>query len=573
MALGIDPLCRVVVWPEKVKKREEGHLFIDCKDGADFVRGATGPDELRVLLENSLTALEGLAIKAAAAKDEERKELLRRFFSVYEGLDTMVAADMKPDLAKHLCGGKIGQFNRLLKANQAEAESNKPEAYSEQHRVSPGGFVGGYLFEQCVHQLPTGELGCYYWVRTPEGKFEKRQSLQIGSVCYWPVDPREEELIQGGDVLFASDREASGSEVELLRDIRAFIHRWLDVPPHYENIASYYVLLSWFYDAGYETLPYLRALGEYGSGKSRFLNTIGQICFRPMIFGGGDSEATIYYTLETFRGTMIIDESDFDKSDEAALISKIINMGNSRRGSIKRLEAKPSGNGYKVRRFAVFGPKIFGSRQGFGDQASDSRCLTHYTTSIVLRPDIPINLTTEFDEGAQRLRNRLLDYRLKHWQPVTINADEIDRSIIPRLAQITVAIKSVIKDAQVMSELDRFVRLYNQTLTGERQMTAPAIVVEALARIRYPRPGIAQVEPDWSISHIAAMAHEVAQDFDPDEKMSPKRVGLILSRQLGITTGDERNGNGKRLASVADRDLEGLMKRYGIHKPEWAEIG
>lgn len=571
MALGIDPLCRVIEWPSKLRHRQEGHNHVVAKDAGDLTKGLMEPDDMATILDNSLTAIERLAIAASKAKDQEKVLLMRRLFNIYEEMDKMSATDMKPDLANHM-GMGLGQFNRLLKVHKEETQQQaEDKEFSEQHKITPGGFVGGYLFEQCVYELPSGELGCYYWVRTPDGKFEKQPNLLIGSTCYWPVDPREEELIQGRDVLFATDRESSGTEAELLRDIRAFIHYWLDVPAHYENIASYYVLLSWFYDAGYETIPYLRALGEYGSGKSRFITTIGNICFRPMLFGGGDSEATIYYTLETFKGTMVIDESDFKSSDEAALISKIINMGNNRRGSIKRLEPKPNGAGYKVKRFNVFGPKIFGAREGFGDQASDSRCLTHYTTSMMLRPDIPLDLTSDFDRQAQKLRNRLLDFRLKHWKPVMIDPNDVDRTVMARLAQITAALKSIIRDRAVIEELTRFVRLYNQSLIGDRQMTDPAIVVEAMVRIRYPRPAAIELPPDWSIGHIAQIAQEIANDFDPDMKMTPKRVGGLISRQLGIIGRDGRDTRGRNRIEIEDRELDGLMQRYGISKPEWAQ--
>lgn len=576
VALGIDPLCRVVTWTTPLRSAQDGANYVQVKDANDILKSDATVDDVVKMLEDSPTALESLAMVVAKTKDEGRKDLLNKFFSVYTGLDEMVQADVMDDLAKHLCGGKISQFKRLLKAyeeeNQRQQQSEDDE-YSEQHVITPGGFVGDHLFEQCVQKLPTGEYTTYYWVRTPDGKFEKRQSVKIGAICYFPVDPRDEELIRGGDVQFASDREESGSEVELLRDIRKFIHRWLDVPAYYENIASYYVMLSWFYDAGYKTLPYLRALGDYGSGKSRFIHTIGQLCFRPMLFGGGDSEATIYYTLELFKGTMVIDESDFKSSDEAALISKIINLGNNEHGAIKRLDPKPNGQGYRVKRYSVFGPKVFGARESFTDQASDSRCLTHYTTKGTLRPDVPLELTDEFDDHLLRLRNRLLDFRLKNWRVVKIDPNEIDRTVMPRLAQITLALKSIIKDQAMLDELQRFVQIYNQSLVSDRQMTDPAIVVEALVRIRYPRPTLTPVPPDWTITNIASVAQEIQMDFDPDNKFTPKKAGHVLSKQLGIIRRNGRDSQGRIMIFVDDDELGGLMNRYGISKPEWTKNG
>jgi hypothetical protein len=66
-----------------------------------------------------------------------------------------------------------------------------------------------------------------------------------------------------------------------LAEIRSFIHRNVDVSPLYEEIASYYVLFSWVYD-GFNELPYLRVRGDPGSGKTRFLLTVGSLCYKPI---------------------------------------------------------------------------------------------------------------------------------------------------------------------------------------------------------------------------------------------------------------------------------------------------
>lgn len=569
VALGADPLTCVVTWPDKLPSATSGAGTVTVKDANDLLKSNWSGQQLAKLLEDAPIALVELARVAGKCKDkEERQALIDRLCALYTGLDEIVAADLTSEMGKYL--GGVGQLKRIVSAYKQRQGSQEREV-SEIHKVSPGGYVGGYLFEQCIETLENGELRSYYWVRKPDGSFAKMNSVVIGNTAYWPVDARDEELILGGDVLFASDREESGSEQELLRAIRSFIHRWLDVPAYYENIASYYVLLTWFYDAGYETIPYLRALGEYGSGKTRFIKTIGYQCFRPMIFGGGDSEATLYYTMELFKGTMVVDESDFKSSDEAALVAKIINMGNQRQGSIKRLESRPDNSGYKIKRFAVFGPKIFGARNSFGDQASDSRCLTHYTTAMQVRPDIPGDLTEEFYIEAQQLRNRLLDFRLKHWKPVKVDPNNFDRSIMPRLAQITLALKSIIHDPVVLGELERFVRLYNQSLMNDRQASDPAIVVEALVNVRYPKPAMVEMDLDWSVGNIAEIAQKLASSLDPDLKFTPRKVGTILSKQLGLFRRGGRDNSGRQTVEVDDAELAGLMARYGISAPEWVK--
>src|SRR3990172_9267044 len=71
-----------------------------------------------------------------------------------------------------------------------------------------------------------------------------------------PYSPHN-NLIRHEVVLFPSGPEEYGSEAELLGEIQAFVHRYVDVGPLFEKIATYYVLLSWIYD-GFNELPYLR---------------------------------------------------------------------------------------------------------------------------------------------------------------------------------------------------------------------------------------------------------------------------------------------------------------------------
>jgi len=101
-----------------------------------------------------------------------------------------------------------------------------------------------------------------------------------------PYSPNN-NLIKNEVVLLPSEPEEYGSEEGLLADIQSFIHRYVDVSPLFEKIASYYVLFSWVYDS-FNELPYLRLRGDPGSGKTRFLLTVGSVCYKP-IFASGAS--------------------------------------------------------------------------------------------------------------------------------------------------------------------------------------------------------------------------------------------------------------------------------------------
>src|SRR5215469_11301998 len=116
-----------------------------------------------------------------------------------------------------------------------------------------------------------------------------------------PYSPNN-NLIKNEVVLLPSEPEEYGSEESLLAEIQSFIHRYVDVSPLFEKIASYYVLFSWVHD-GFNEPPYLRVRGDPGSGKTRFLLTIGSLCYKPIFASGASTVSPIFRILDSFHGT------------------------------------------------------------------------------------------------------------------------------------------------------------------------------------------------------------------------------------------------------------------------------
>ncbi|WP_202802034.1 hypothetical protein, partial [Bradyrhizobium liaoningense] len=138
-----------------------------------------------------------------------------------------------------------------------------------------------------------------------------------------PFSPNN-NLIKNDVVLLPSEPRIYGTEQQLLSEVMDFIHRYADLSPTFEQVASYYVLLSWVYDA-FNDLPYLRLRGDFGTGKTRSLLTIGSLCYKPFFASGASTVSPIFHTLNAFRGTLIFDEADFRFSDERSEIVKILN--------------------------------------------------------------------------------------------------------------------------------------------------------------------------------------------------------------------------------------------------------
>ena len=114
------------------------------------------------------------------------------------------------------------------------------------------------------------------------GRWTLHDSIDIGTDTRFVPFSANNNLIKNEVVLLPSEPLIYGSEAQLVADIRTFIHRYVDFGESFENVATHYVLLTWLYDA-FNELPYLRLRGDYGSGKTRALLTIGSLCYLSLI--------------------------------------------------------------------------------------------------------------------------------------------------------------------------------------------------------------------------------------------------------------------------------------------------
>ncbi|MCH8239923.1 MAG: hypothetical protein IIB62_07710, partial [Proteobacteria bacterium] len=246
------------------------------------------------------------------------------------------------------------------------------------------------------------------------------------------------------------------SQNELVEDVRAYIHRYVDVSEEFERTAAYYVLFTWIFDS-FNELPYLRLQGNYGSGKTRFLQTAGSLCYRPIFASGASTVSPIFHLLDSVGGTLIIDEADFRFSDEKAEMTKILNSGNIAGMPVLRAEMRRQRE-FDPRVFNVFGPKIIAMRGEFEDAGLESRFITERTGGRKLREDIPINLPLSYRHEALALRNKLLMFRFRNWGRYAPDESLVDRSIEPRLNQMFAPLLSIVEDRQARSALRETMR-------------------------------------------------------------------------------------------------------------------
>lgn len=572
VAWVLDPLLRVVTWaspPDPLSRAAAtGEGEVKVKDANDLLRAGATAEEVGALLDAGEPALLLRARLCRSREQEVRNAHVAAIGAAWRNLDELTAADLAPEIARAM-GTPLSQFKRLMAAagERAKAEEQAEEGSSPTvYENSAGGAVGDYVFEQCVSWDASGTPTCRYAVRLPGGEIKLQNMVDAGGTTYIPF-PATINLIRKRVVLFPSEPVEYGSQRELLAEIRAFIHRWLDVDPFYEQLASYYVMFTWLYDL-FETLPYLRAIGDYGTGKSRFLQAIGVLCYRPMFVSGASTSSPIFRVIDMFRGTLIVDEADFAKSDAAVEIVKIINVGYAKGGVVLRAEKDENSDTYYPSASDVFGPKILATRRLFEDRATESRCLTKRMSTARPRPEISRLVTRQFWADAEAIRNKLLMYRLRAHRPVEVDPALSDFSIEPRLDQVTLALKSIIADEGMREQISTFVRAYNSTLISDRQMSVPAVVVQVLAETWYKPERTLQGEVrDWSMKGLAERVKTLLETIDPDEKMNPRRLSSILSEDLGLIRREQDPETRRAVLCIDEAALHALMHRYGVDEP------
>lgn len=425
----------------------------------------------------------------------------------------------------------------------------KPKQDSNITPTVSGVLQDGTLIEMVYRREERRTLLCI----AKEGQVRYETNLMDDGKRLVPYSP-ENNLLKNDVVLFPSEAASYESEQALIAEIRAFIHRYVDVSPLFEEIASYYVLFTWVYDA-FNELPYLRLRGDTGTGKTRFLLTAGALCYKPIYASGASTVSPLFRILDSVRGTLIIDEGDFRFSDEKAEIVKILNNGNARGFPVLRSESV-NGKEFSPRAYAVFGPKLVSTRGFFQDRALESRCITEETGSQRLRDDIPLNLTAEYQRAALVIRDKLLMFRLRNSGKRAVDASLVDRSIEPRLSQIFVPLMSVIDDAEARKALRDVAREYHKELVADRGMDLEAQVLEITHEL--------QESPYTDTLSIKEIAERLAERYGDDfeRKVTPHWVGYVLRRKLGLKT--EKHHGSYVIAASEGPKLKRLFEKYGV---------
>lgn len=342
-------------------------------------------------------------------------------------------------------------------------------------------------------------------------------------------------LWETGLVKFPSGIAYYGSDAQLIEEIKAFIRKYANVPQEWLEIITLYILMTWVFDR-FTAVPYLRFIGEPGTGKTRLLQICGAISYKAMVASGNITGAALFRTIHLVRGTMAVDEGDFKNSEEWSDITKILNNGYTPGAPVIRCER--SGDDFTPQAFHVYGPKIISTRSRFTDDALESRCLTFETREDPLPSHIPLQLPLSFEEESVLLRNKLLHWRFKNFQRIQAREEGM-RHLFPRSGQIGASLAAVAPDEESRGKLVDFLARHE---AGRRGDSPKGIVLQAVNQLK------TSGKTSATVGAVAEAASHLSAELGLDE-MTPKRVGGIL-RSVGINPHRTKTGYAIDLSTV-----------------------
>lgn len=372
-------------------------------------------------------------------------------------------------------------------------------------------------------------------------------NISIGNRILKPIDS---EMIRKQQILLPSHAENYINDSDLISEIELFIQTYLDLPhPFYLKLVSHYILNTWVYDR-LSVVPYLRAVADAGSGKTRFAQVVGSLSYKPLFMAGATSDAFIFRLIELFKGTMILNELERVNTDLHSQLVIILNNGYEKGLYVGRVEGDRK---KEPKMFDVFSPKIITSRQKFKDLALESRIL-NIPMRTTKRKDIPVVLDKTFWNQAEKLRNKLLMFRFRNLT-VTPNTDLEELSKVePRLRQTLLPIFSIVQDVDVRKEFVKYALDFQEQMFADRNLEVDSVIAETLLNL---------LDKNAKVT-IKEIGDLVNQGVPEKEKLSPKAIGAKI-RGFGFKT--------KRVQGVyqiiANSSIaEALRDRYGFNTQE-----
>ena len=286
--------------------------------------------------------------------------------------------------------------------------------------------------------------------------------IELGEVVYHPMVP--------APWMLPPEPIDYGTPEELWKECYDFVYDHLDIM----NEELYHVYVGWVIHTWvverFDSVPYLHFFGERNTGKTRALDLLNLLCYRPML-SPSVSGAAVYYAMDYYHPTLLLDEFEMyeKQAERKAEVIGVLNAGYRRGQGVYRVGSVSEGNP-TLRRFSVFGPKALSSIEDL-PPALDSRCITF----IMVRAFKKIRRLIDKD-WAQQLRGKLLKYRFDHlFDPIPKDMNPLD---LPdgRLIELFYPLDSVSPTEEISKTILRCARNQYDNMIRDIRQEKPALL-------------------------------------------------------------------------------------------------
>lgn len=318
-------------------------------------------------------------------------------------------------------------------------------------------------------------------------------------------------------------------------------------------------ILTYVYPA-WDAVPYLFIGGTMGSGKSRVLDVLQRIVFRPLSSSNLTAPA-LFRTLHAQGGTMLLDEAERlrQSTPEQMEIQSVFLAGYKRGGCATRLELV--GDVYRPIRFDVYGPKALACIAGLPPTLA-SRCIPITMFRSAADSDKPKRRIDANPVGWQAVRDDLHVLALEYgpvWVELATRRNVVPSTIGGRNYELWQPLLALAEWLQERGCDKLFGLVRNHALASAANAKDDAIpeadevLLELLAeRVRDSRPP--------TTGELLTSAK--SRDEVTFKNWHPRTVATHL-KNYGIQVPKKVNGE-RRYRDVTTAQLAEIGRRYGI---------
>jgi len=380
------------------------------------------------------------------------------------------------------------------------------------------------------------------------------EQVKISEKTYKPINDR---LSEKGAVLLPVEPEEYNSDKELVEEIKKFLFNYFDLNDFFKKFLPYLVLFYWIYDK-FPFVPYVHFVGRTSTGKTTAMEVFGSICYKPIDASGSITLASIFRVSSTWKGTLLLDEFESIGESNKEIIA-FLKMGVG-----DKFVLRTEGDSKKeVEAYSTKAPKLFTSENPVTDAGLRSRTIVIKMEENKTR--IPLYRLNQFLEDAQNLRNKLLLWRFRNLNKVSLKAIEYgitELSGFDRRVQQVITPIYYLADEETRKEIVEFAKEQEEETKRERKDSLDGSIFEVI----FEASG-----REVTLDEVTKKLNEEREDLGYKRPFSPKYYANVVRQKLGFDI--KRRGH-ENIPTIITEGKEEKVKSlaiyYGLVLPETA---